>query len=136
MKSASNLPGKPLPTTTRREVQRNLPGRPPKSDRLKPSSHFQGNTDAQEPLEDVINALEADLVVEKRCRNVTWRPRRKKKSLCPKIRSKSEVIHDTSDALEAKETLEAVLEVVSELPKTLEATRGRLVLEKFEKLCR
>ena len=59
--------------------------------------------------------------------------RRKKKSLCPKIRSKSEVIHDTSDALEAKETLEAVLEVVRELLKTLEATRGRLVLEKFVK---
>ena len=45
------------------------------------------------------------------------------------------MIHDTSDAVEAKETLvEAVLEVVSELPKTLEATRGRLVLGKFEKL--
>ena len=54
--------------------------------------------------------------------------------LCPKIRSKTEVIHDTSDALEAKETLvEAVLEVVGELPKTLEATRGRLVLEKIRK---
>ena len=45
------------------------------------------------------------------------------------------MIHDTSDAVEAKETLvEAVLEVVGELPKTLEATRGRLVLGKFEKL--
>ena len=60
-----------------------------------------------------------------------------------KIRSKSEVIHDTSDVLEAKETLETVQEVVRELPKTLEATRhencstrGRLVHEKFEKLCR
>ena len=40
--------------------------------------------------------------------------------LCPKIRSKSEVNHDTPDALEAKETVEAVIEVVRELPKTLE----------------
>ena len=36
----------------------------------------------------------------------------------PKIRTKSELIHDTPDALEAKETVEAVIEVVRELPKT------------------
>ena len=52
--------------------------------------------------------------------NESARPRRKKKSLCPKIRTQSEVIHDTPDALEAKETVEAVIEVVRELPKTLE----------------
>ena len=75
--------------------------------------------------------------------NESARPRRKKKSLCPKIRTQSEVNHDTPDALEAKETVEAVIEVVRELPKTLEATRGRLVLGKSkiarpekEKLCR
>ena len=119
MKSASNPPRKPTDHDSKRyhesaSARQNPLGRTPKS------SHFQGNTDAQEPLEDVIDVLEADLVVEKTCRNVTWRPRRKKKSLCPKIRSKTEVIHDTSDALEAKETLEAVQEVVRELPKTKE----------------
>ena len=41
----------------------------------------------------------------------------KETRICP---PKSELIDDTSDALEAKETREAVLEVVGELPKTKE----------------
>ena len=45
----------------------------------------------------------------------------KETRICP---PKSEVTDDASEVLEA----------VSELPKTLEATRGRLVLGKFEKL--
>ena len=49
--------------------------------------------------------------------------RRGTTNLPAKIRTQSEVIHDTPDALEAKETVEAVIEVVRELPKTLEAEK-------------